>query len=694
MSMDDLDLGAFWEEFEAEVKENLRQLEEGLLNLEEENDVTARVHDLMRLAHTIKGAARLMGQESIAAPAAELEHALRQLREGEAEVTSDYISHLLRLVDALYNNLDTPTPESEEETESEELPETSQPAQSPTEKNSSPDDSLSTAAPMHSLPPARISTKQLDELTALSTILHIQHMGLQTLSRDLRSILSQRNGREQSTEVGASLASALEHFHLRLQRLVDDIGTALYTLESSVLQMRLVPLSVLSPVLRRIVRDAAEGLNKRVKLVIEGEHTQIDKLLVGPLQDALIHLLRNAVDHGIESPDERRALGKPPVGEIRIKAIPQGNAISIVVEDDGRGVDIEKVKRLAVERGLLLPGEAESLSEHEALKLLFRPGFTTRSNVSTFSGQGVGLDAVATLVHRLGGTVDIESTPGRGTRVILSMPMNLALAEVLLIKVGPYPLAIPIARVEAVLAAQDVTLLSNGEHPMIRWGRTLLPVFSLAALFPPAPSAEEGQHILILKSGKDRVAASGGTVWQHITLALRPLPALLTLASYIYGASILGDGSVVFVVTVEALARSYQNLNVAKPAPPEKPASPTRILVVEDGVTTREMLHSALTAAGFEVLMANDGEEALRVLSQRQHVDAIITDIHMPRVDGITLIRRVRSDPVWNRIPIVVLSVHDNPEDIRLGMEAGATAYLTKQNFTEGSLLEVLDQIL
>ena len=696
--MDEMDLGAFWEEFEAEVRENLRQLEEGLLNLEEEDERDARVHDLMRLAHTIKGAARLMSQESIAALAAELEHALRRLREGETEVTREYISHCLRLVDALYETLNAAS--SKNATRQTTDADTS-PGHSPegTKHNHliPPSPSDTTISPVSSLPRSYISTKQLDELTALSTILHIQHMGLQTLSNDLKTLITTaiNNGEQERTE-SQQLASSLQRIYVRLQRLVEEIGTTLYTLESNVLQMRLVPFSILTPVLRRIVRDAAEGLNKRVKLIIEGERTQIDKLLVGPLQDALIHILRNAVDHGIEPADERRAIGKPPVGQIHIQAVPRGNSISIIVKDDGRGVNIEKVKRQAVERGLLLPGEAETLSEHETLKLLFRPGFTTRSKVSAFSGQGVGLDAVASLVQRLGGTVDIESVPDQGTTVTLNIPMNLALVDVLLVNVGPYSLAIPIARVKAVLAAKHVPLLGNGTQAMIQWKDTLIPAFSLLDLFPPLESTAKGQHILILQSGRHRVAALGGTVWQHVTLALRPLPALLAPSPFIYGVSILGDGTVVFVITVESLARAYQSHAILETSSGSIKSVPShlRILVAEDGITTREMLQSALTAAGFRVLLAKDGEEALQILSREGYVDAIITDIHMPKVDGITLIRRIRSDPAWNKIPIIVLSIHDNPEDIRLGMEAGATAYLTKQNFTEGTLLEVLERVL
>ena len=685
--MDDrFDLTDFWPEFEAEVRENVRQLEEGLLTLDQAPDSEARVHDLMRLAHTVKGAARLMTQEAIAARAAALEQALREVREGQRPVTPDLKAHLLDLLDDLSATLDAATPGGDIESAGDAH---TTPAAGNGDTPSSPAPAPSAPA-QPSLSPARVDSDRLDSLTVLGTVLHIQHMRLREIGRRLDASLIGEDGDGRGVSPAHPMRALAEDFHT----VVEEMETSLRSLESALLDMRLVPFDVLAPVLRRVVRDAARSLGKRANLIIEGGHVHIDRQLVGPLQDVLIHLLRNALDHGIAAPEERQARGKTPVGTVRIRVRSEGNTVSIRVEDDGRGVDIARVRARAVERGLLLPSEAETLSERDALRLLFRPGFTTRDTVGTFSGQGVGLDAVATIVRRLGGEVDIESTRGEGTAIIIRVPTNLALSEVVIARVGPCAVAFPLTHVEAILPREETVFLDGGARRMVRWQDAPIPLLSMTALFDLPEEGDPGRHVLILRAGKQRAAVEGLTARDQVTLALRPLPPLLEGAPYVYGASILGDSSVIFVMSAEPLVRRAAEKEEPRARREREPERPPRVLVVDDGVTTRDMLRSALTAAGYEVLTAGDGEEALQVLSRAGPVDLIITDVQMPRVDGIALTRRLRSDPTWRDVPIIILTIQARPEDIRRGMEAGATAYLTKQDFEEGTLLETIERVL
>ena len=691
-----LDLAAFWPEFEAEVRENLRRLEEGLMGLEDNPDALARVHELMRLAHTVKGAARLMSQARIATLAARLEDALRELREGQKPITPELKSTLLALVDDLAAALDA-AGAGEGEQPATASNNGSNPSSEPVARASAagPGD-ISPSSPAFA--PARVDAQRLDNLTALGTVLHIQHMRLQDLSRRLTATvraLTEGNGHILAHR--APRPEAIRDLHALeddIHRAVEDMELTLNSLETMLLDMRLVPFDVLAPVLRRVVRDAARNLGKRVNLVIEGGQVHVDRQLIGPLQDALIHLLRNAVDHGIASPESRQQMGKSPVGTIWVRASTKGNMMTIRVEDDGRGVNLERVRASAVERGFLLPSEAQRATDRELLRLLLRPGFTTREQVGTFSGQGVGLDAVATVVRRLGGDVDIESVPGKGTAVILRVPTNLALVDVLLVRVGSHSLGVPLAQIDAVLPRENAVFLTNGPRRMVRWQETPIPIISMPALM--GLPEQDADHIIVLSSGTRKAAIEGITVQDQVTLALRPLPALLKSAPFVYGSSILGDSSVVFVVAVEPLVR-FAHVEGPRQTSQERKAEgkrPPRVLVVDDGATTRDLLRSALTAAGYEVLTAGDGEEALRVLAREGAVDLVITDVQMPGVDGITLTRRLRSDPAWRDIPIIILTIQARPEDIRRGLEAGATAYLTKQDFEEGTLLETIEQVL
>ncbi len=690
------DLSAFWPEFEAEVRENLRQLEEGILSLGDAPDAADRVHELMRLAHTVKGAARLMAQEEIAGHAEALEHTLRDVREGERPLTDDLKAHLLLMLDNLTTALDAAAPSAEPAVFEASSP---SPARDGDAEEPLPPSDGEPAPSRPALAPARVDVAHLDHLTALGTVLHIQHMRLKEIRRRLEAAARGTNGGGRASTFHASAGEgghSLRGLQAEMTHVVDEMGLTLQSLEAALLDMRLVPFDVLVPVLRRVVRDAARNLGKRVDFRVEGGHVRIDRQLVGPLQDALIHLLRNALDHGIASPQERERAGKSPMGTVRVVVSGEANMITVRVEDDGQGVDVERVRDKAVERGLLLPAEAQSLGERDLLRLLFRPGFTTRSEVGTFSGQGVGLDAVATIVHRLGGDVDIESAAGKGTAIILHLPMNLALADVALVRVGPYSVAIPLSHVEAVLPREKTMFLTQGARRMVRWRESPIPAFSLSSLFGLSPHEHDGRHVIILRSGKQRVAAEGGSVYDQVTLALRPLPGLLQTAPFVYGASILGDSSVVFVMAVEPLIRHARTHAQAEGDSVTQAVHerPRRVLVVDDGVTTRDLLRSALTAAGYEVLTAQDGEEALQVLTREGTVDLVITDVQMPRVDGIALTRRLRSDPAWRDLPIIILSIQANPEDLRRGLEAGASAYLTKQNFEEGTLLETIERVL
>ncbi len=556
------DLAEFWADFEAEVSTHLTVLEEGILQLEERTGAQDLVHELFRAAHTIKGAARLMGLEKMANTAATLESILRDIRDGRRRADEETVSSLLRYVDELKAALEAARPSSAEESAAP-SPEASGPAASaeppPDVLSATPKDDGEERLPKI----VQLRNAQLHRLTEISIVLHMHYMRLDDVHRRLERLLQEsalrykeptsRNGADAIT----SLVQELEELERRLHNALEDTAITLHDLEDHILRFRLVPFATLTPVLRRTVRDAAHALGKVVVLEIEGEETLIDRQLVGPLQDVFIHLLRNAVDHGIESPNVRVAAGKPPEGHIRVVAAQEHGKIVIQVEDDGAGVDVEKVKRRAVERGLIRAQEADALAPEHLLQFLFYPGFSTRSQVGMYSGQGVGLDVVAQTVRRLGGDIHMRSVPGRGTQITLTLPVNLALVEALLVQVGRTRVALPHSHVQAILAAEASPIFETDQGTVVEWQEKLLPVMHWDMIFPQYKGTS-GHHIIVMVSHHQYLAIRGGTVQESLTLALHPLPQLLTGASDVYGNSILGDGSVVFLLAVDALLARFQ----------------------------------------------------------------------------------------------------------------------------------------
>ena len=579
------DVSDLWPEFEAEVQEHLTQLEDGLLALEARGEDRDLVNELFRSAHTIKGAARMMEVDELANIAGRAEGLLHEVREGKRAVDAALISELLRMVDAMRSQLEAHKPRGEEapseslgEEQREKAPSPATPEGHEWRPQSTPE--TEDVRHLEAGTTIRLQPRQVQHLTQAATVLRMQYMRLREVYRQLEGLLihlqsastlgaigefpepalAPSNGRKRtlyasdhaSAHLVAEVVSELEQLQRHFLQTVEGMGITLHDLEDQILGFRLVPFTTLVPFLRRIVRDAAQALGKEVTLEIQGEDTLIDRQLMGPLQDMFIHLLRNAVDHGIEPPEVREARGKSREGHIRLRLGQVGGQVRIEVEDDGAGVNIDKVRERAVARGLIQEAEARQMNDEHLLQLLFYPGFSTRSRVSVYSGQGVGLDVVAQTVRRLGGDIHMTSSPGSGTRIVITLPLNLALVDAMIVRVGTTRVALALNHVEAVLNASRATVFDSPQGPMLLWQEMLIPVASWGMMFPDLEVAS-GTHIIVVSSHHRFVAVRGGTVEENLVLSMHPLPALLMHVDEIYGASILGDGSVVFLLTVDTL---------------------------------------------------------------------------------------------------------------------------------------------
>lgn len=464
--------------------------------------------------------------------------------------------------------------------------------------------------------------------------------------------------------------------------------------------LRMLPLSVLFEPYPRMVRDLARELGKEVELVVDGEDTRADRAVVEALREPLMHLVRNALDHGLETRVDRVAAGKHPRGCLTLRASREGSRIMLRVEDDGAGMDPALLRRVAVRRGVLDEAAANALSDSAARELIFLPGFSSREVVTDLSGRGVGLDAVRASLQALGGDVGVESAPGWGTIFTLRVPVSLTMAPLLFVQVGDETLALSAVHVSRALKVEAAEVGEVAGRPTVRNDGRVLPFASLASLLALGPErpAREGDLVLVVKGQGMEAALAVDRVLEERVQAILPLKGILARFTHLTGATSLADGRLVMVLSAATLAAGVHGTAPLKLArPPVRPpqARRRRVLVVDDSPLTRELVANLLEAVGYDTLRAPDGNGALELLGQDgPPVELVVTDLEMPEMDGVELTRRLKSDPTRARLPVVILTTRGGEADRARGLAAGADGYITKGDLVRQDLVDVVGRLL
>ncbi|MQT58477.1 response regulator, partial [Pseudomonas sp. FSL R10-0399] len=452
----------------------------------------------------------------------------------------------------------------------------------------------------------------------------------------------------------------------------------------------------------RMVRDLGRALGKQIRLEIEGEKTQVDRDVLEKLEAPLTHLLRNAVDHGIESPEQRLLAGKQPEGTIRLRVSHQAGLLAVELSDDGAGVDLERLRRSIVERQLSTADTVAQLSEEELLTFLFLPGFSLRDTVTEVSGRGVGLDAVQHMVRLLRGAIVLEQTAGQGSRFLLEVPLTLSVVRSLVVEVADEAYAFPLAHIERMrdLLPDDIVQVEGRQHFWHEGRHVGLVAASQLLQRPPSQSDDETLKVVVIR---ERDAVYGVAVERFIgerTLVVLPLDPRLGKVQDISAGALLDDGSPVLIVDVEDMLRSVDKLlNTGRLERIDRRNRHTaeltrkRILVVDDSLTVRELQRKLLINRGYEVAVAVDGMDGWNAL-RADHFDLLITDIDMPRMDGIELVTLLRRDNRLQSMPVMVVSYKDREEDRRRGLDAGADYYLAKASFHDDALLDAVVELI
>ena len=486
---------------------------------------------------------------------------------------------------------------------------------------------------------------------------------------------------------------------------VEAQSQALHLLQEQAMALAMLPVRSLFGPLPRLVRNLCRQLGKEARLELHDAGTALDKQVLDRISEPLWALLINALDHGIEAPGEREAAGKAPEATISLTARQQGGQVHVEVADDGRGVDVEAVRRTAAARGLVL--DHHELDDLSVLDLLCRPGFTTAARTTETSGRGVGLDLVRRAVEDVKGGIELETVPGVGTRFLLTLPATLTIVEGVLLRTGGGTYAVPVAGIEEVVGLREFALQRVGGALALDLRGDVVAVLGLADVLdlPDAGlpggdgSPEPGMFAVVLAHGGRRLALRVDGFLGRRELVVKSLGTFLTRVRHVAGAAVLADGDVVLVLDPVAILETFRAglIRRRRPALEEAAATtvtgtaPPRVLVVDDAFPIREMVRSILESAGYDVDVAKDGAEALRLLAQGDF-DGVVTDVEMPNVDGFELCAEVRrGDP---GMPVVMVTARVAEEDHRRGLEVGADAYLLKAEFDQGVLVDTVRRLV
>ncbi len=757
MTPDQMRDASLLELFSLEADAQTQVLSAGLLALERNPTQADQLEACMRAAHSLKGAARIVGVDAGVSVSHVMEDCLVSAQESRLYLQPEHIDALLQGTDLLMR-IATPGNDvgpADIEAYVTLMERLLDPSQAPVKLTPSPSPSQPEPEPalvIDELPPEpepappvaaepqrqnkrmteggervlRVTAERLNSLLDLSSkslvetqrlkpylgslqrLKRMQSQGvraLDTLDGHLKTLDLNLEAQEALADTRRLLSEAqalLAEKTAELDEFGWQAGQRAQVLYDTALACRMRPFADVLAGQVRMVRDLGRSLGKQVRLEIEGEKTQVDRDVLEKLEAPLTHLLRNAVDHGIEMPDQRLLAGKPAEGLIRLRASHQAGLLVLELSDDGNGVDLERLRGTIVERKLSTLDTARDLSEEELLTFLFLPGFSLRDKVTEVSGRGVGLDAVQHMVRQLRGAVVLEQTAGQGSRFHLEVPLTLSVVRSLVVEVGEEAYAFPLAHIERMcdLAPDDIVQLEGRQHFWHEGRHVGLVAASQLLQRPAGQNNDETLKVVVIR---ERDAVYGIAVERFIgerTLVVLPLDDRLGKVQDISAGALLDDGSVVLIVDVEDMLRSVDKLlntgrleRIARRSQQATEAPRKRVLVVDDSLTVRELQRKLLLNRGYEVAVAVDGMDGWNAL-RSEDFDLLITDIDMPRMDGIELVTLLRRDNRLQSLPVMVVSYKDREEDRRRGLDAGADYYLAKASFHDDALLDAVVELI
>ncbi len=691
--------------FRIEAREMVERLSHGALDLEKgrgDKDLIAR---LLRYAHTLKGAARVVSQGRIAEISHAIEETLAPYREDPTRISSSDIAQLLSQIDAMAALLpaldSTPIPKASEVSKTSEVCArgTEGPPAAPAEPSEDRFEYI------------RVDVSEIDDLLRRIADLrvHLSSLGRQVKAVEHVSQLSSGLVAQQREESKAGALRRIDHqvsagpeeidnslrtVHRALAASLDRTERELGRVYEQASEMRLVPVSSIFGVLERSVRDASETLGKRAEFVATGGDTRLGAHALGLLRNALIHLVRNAVAHGIENADQRVAAGKDPTGRVELRVQRRGDQAVFTCSDDGRGIELDRARQVLSARGLVTPAEARELTPDAAMGMLLRGGISTKQRITELSGRGIGLDVVRETVAMLKGSTSAKTEPRRGTAIEISVPVSIESIQVLHVEVGGDAIAVPFQAVRRVMRLADSDVASSASGEAVVCDGQVVPLAPLAGFLHRESSVvARGRraNAVVLDTGAGAMAVRVDRLLGRERVVVHCLPEMLGPVPGVLGAFLDGEGDPRLVLDPAGLLpMAYAG---AQAAPPAAPSVKPPLLVIDDSLTTRMLEQGILEAAGYDVDTAASGEEALQKAHRRSY-GAFIVDVEMPGMDGFQFIEAAQADFRLSRVPSIVVTSRDSDRDHARGDRLGTKAYIVKSRFDEKVLLQTIREIV
>jgi two-component system chemotaxis sensor kinase CheA len=692
---------ALLEMFRAESAERFEQLDHDLLLLEKAPGDRALLEGAFREAHSLKGAARMLGLASMQAIAHRLEDELNSARQG-APLGAESLARMSQQLGELRRLANQAT--SGENAAAPRVP----PA---------PRVEVTVAAPVVAEPQVaatageqrfridsvRVDTAQLDKLMTHAGELAVTKTRVARRLADIEALIdvcedwATKRASDAPSELLGRL-SELRSAQAEDSRRLDYVSGELH---DGIRIARLLPLSTVLSLFARPVRDLAREQGKEVELVIVGGETSADKRILEEIKDPLMHLIRNAIHHGIESPAERLAAGKSRVGWLAINVQRAANAIVVEVSDDGRGLDDASIRSVAAKRGFATEEQLAAMTQGQLHALLFASGFSTTSFVTDVSGRGVGLDVVRANVDRLKGSISVHTEPGRGTRFVMRLPTTVATVRVLVVELNGLPYGLPAEAVEesrAIRAADVISL--NGRDAVLHRGQPvfvakLATVLELPSVAKRVSEEDAACYCVFVAAGGKSVGLFVDALLDEQEVILKPQCKLLKRVRNVAGATILDSGELCMVLSVDDLVASTLRQAVRSVAARPAAAAQRRkaVLLAEDSIIIRTQETRILESAGYEVVAAVDGLDAWTKLAAREF-DAVVSDINMPRLSGLELLERIRGERRFKALPVILVTSLASDDDRKRGLDLGANAYITKPAFDQQVLLDCLRRVV
>lgn len=679
--------------FRIEGRDLLNGLNQTILALDKGGRTSELVAQVLRLAHTLKGAARIVKQAEIAETAHAIEGLFAPWREQQEKLPRELIDQVLKMLDLIAGKLSSLEPAREETAK-----QTAKQAAAP--------------AGEEFYETVRVEVQEVDALLDSVAETSIQLSALRQESenvgraRQLAGTLLECLAQKPAIDSGwislqakarllaEQLRGQLESIDCTLSNRIDQIATDFAQVRDATNHLRLLPADLAFSSLERAVRDAAQSLHKEVSFESVGGDNRLDAHVLVSLRDALQHMVRNAVAHGIESPSERAAAGKPVRGRVALRVERRGNRLAFICQDDGRGIDIEAIRRAAIERGLVSAANANSLGFDAAIQIIMKAGVSTRGAVDEISGRGIGLDVVRETTERLRGEVTVHSEFGVGTSIEICVPVSVSALTALQVDADGAVMFVPLHAVHEILRVREADIVQSGGKASLVYNGTVIPFLSLNTALGRKTSPRRKPMIrsAVVIEASAGVAAIGVDGLLGATgIVIRPLPSLVQSDPVIAAVTLGADGDPQLVLDPEALVAAACLDRIALDEAAAVQRAP--VLVIDDSLTTRMLEQNILESAGYEVDLATSAEEAL-VKARGKTYGLFLCDVEMPGMTGFEFVSCTRSDPVLQKVPAILVTSRNDVADRRRGEEVGALAYIVKGEFDQGYLLQRVRECL